>query len=365
VNITFVAPHASLSGGIRVIAMHVMELQRRGHKVLVISQPLPADTWRTRIRMALKGRFPKRGGPPHPSHFDGLPIDHRVLNRTRPVTDSDVPDADAVIATWWETAEWVSTLSPGKGIKAYLIQGDEACFYESAEAQERVAATWKLALRKMAVAGWLSDLGRTRCPGHTIAIVPNGVDTSHFTALPRGKQSRPTIGFVSSPFTGKGVETMLAAFRQARTRFPDLKLVSFGEPASVEAGMWPEEFPLEVRPPQDRIPHLYASCDAWLFGSRREGFGLPILEAMACRTPVIGTPAGAAPELLLRGGGILVKPGDPDDMAAAITRVIEMPEPSWRQMSDAARATAAGYTWEHAADILEKVLHHALAAQSP
>jgi len=44
---------------------------------------------------------------------------------------------------------------------------------------------------------------------------------------------------------------------------------------------------------------------------------LPILEAMACRTPVIGTPAGPAPELLGAGGGILVRPEDPADMAMA------------------------------------------------
>ncbi|MGC8714943.1 MAG: glycosyltransferase [Leptodesmis sp.] len=49
----------------------------------------------------------------------------------------------------------------------------------------------------------------------------------------------------------------------------------------------------------------YSACDAWLFPSRYEAVGLPILEAMACRTPVIGTPAGIAPEMLSDGAGIL------------------------------------------------------------
>jgi glycosyltransferase involved in cell wall biosynthesis len=361
-NITFIAPHASLSGGIRVIAMHALELQRRGHKVLVISQPLPGDSFRTRVRMALKGHAWKRSKEPHPSHFDGLPIEHRVLDRARPVTDADVPDADAVIATWWETAEWVGRLSDRKGVKAYLIQGDEACFYEDAAGQERVAATWRLPLRKMAVAGWLVELARDRCPGHDVRIVPNAVDTGHFTAPARGKQGRPSIGFVSSPFSGKGVEVMLGAFAKVRADFPTLRLISFGETASPEAGVWPAEFPLEVRPRQERIPMLYASCDAWLFGSKREGFGLPILEAMACRTPVIATPAGAAPELLAGGGGILVKPGDPVDMAIAITRVLSLPDSQWREMSSAAYATAASHTWKHSADKLEEVLRDAAAS---
>ena len=67
----------------------------------------------------------------------------------------------------------------------------------------------------------------------------------------------------------------------------------------------PRDTEFHLRPPQDRIRDIYSKCDAWLFGSRSEGFGLPILEAMACRTPVIGTPAGAAPELLGDGRGIL------------------------------------------------------------
>jgi glycosyltransferase involved in cell wall biosynthesis len=101
---------------------------------------------------------------------------------------------------------------------------------------------------------------------------------------------------------------------------------------------------------------IYAQCDAWLFPSRFEGFGLPILEAMACRTSVIGSPAGAAPELLADGAGILVNPEDPADMARAIVRVAEMSQAEWQQMSTCAYQRVAGYTWEDATGELEAVL---------
>ena len=87
---------------------------------------------------------------------------------------------------------------------------------------------------------------------------------------------------------------------------------------------------------------------------------MPILEAMACRTPVIGTPAGASPELLSRGGGILVKPEDAQDMARAIEQVHALPEADWRAMSDLAYATAAGYTWEDATNAFERGLTRAI-----
>jgi glycosyltransferase involved in cell wall biosynthesis len=116
----------------------------------------------------------------------------------------------------------------------------------------------------------------------------------------------------------------------------------------------------EYRPTDDRIRQIYESCDAWLFPSRIEGFGLPILEAMACRTPVIGTPAGAAPELLAEGGGILVKPEDPEDMSKAIQYIGHLSDSEWRSMSDKAYSTVTRYTWDHATDLFESALYIAV-----
>ena len=113
-------------------------------------------------------------------------------------------------------------------------------------------------------------------------------------------------------------------------------------------------------PAQDRIKDIYASCDAWLFASRSEGFGLPILEAMACRTPVIATPAGAAPELVAAGGGIIIEPENPESMAAAIVRMARMSEHEWRTISDAAHDIAGRYTWDDATDLFEAALRAAL-----
>jgi glycosyltransferase involved in cell wall biosynthesis len=71
---------------------------------------------------------------------------------------------------------------------------------------------------------------------------------------------------------------------------------------------------------------------------------------------VIATPAGAAPELLAGGGGVLVKPEDPADMARAIVEVCAQDDASWRRMSDAAYATATRYTWDDAIDRFDAAL---------
>jgi glycosyltransferase involved in cell wall biosynthesis len=80
---------------------------------------------------------------------------------------------------------------------------------------------------------------------------------------------------------------------------------------------------------------------------------------MACRTPVIGTPTGAAPELIRHGGGVLVKPQDPIDMARAIERVCRMTLDQWKQMSDIAYQTAQQNTWDRSCELFEAALFKA------
>ena len=66
------------------------------------------------------------------------------------------------------------------------------------------------------------------------------------------------------------------------------------------------------------MKELYGGCDAWLFATRNEGFGLPILEAMACRTPGDRHAGRGGAGTDGAGGGIMVPPEDPGEMADAI-----------------------------------------------
>lgn len=358
-RITFVLPHADLSGGIRVVAVHARLLRRRGHEVLVVSTPRKLPPWRTRLRALLEGRGWRawRGGP---SHLDGAEVPHRVLDRARPICDADVPDADAVIATWWETAEWVAALSPRKGAKVYFLQHHEI---HEGQPVERVKATWRLPLHKIVISRWLGRISAEDYGDSSFSLVPNSVDTELFRADPRGKQARPCVGFVYSRLGWKGADIALAAVQAARRALPDLALVSFG--ADLPAAPLPAGARFHHRPPQAALASIYSACDAWLYASRAEGFGLPLLEAMACRTPVVATPAGAAPELLEGGGGALVPHADPEAMAGALLDIVRLPEPRWRALSDAAWATASGYTWEDAADRFEAALRAAVERGAP
>jgi glycosyltransferase involved in cell wall biosynthesis len=353
-RITFVCPIADLSGGFRVIATYAKLLQQRGHDVTVMTRPRVKPTLRDYLRALYRRRpLPKMPPANAPTHMDGTGVRHTVLDKARVPTAADLPDADIVMATWWETAEWVSPLPPEKGAKVHFIQDYETW----GGFVERVDATCRLPMPKITPARWVKTLLAERFAQTDVTCVPNAVDLTTFTAPPRGKQSVPTVGFTFTPFKNKGCDITIEAIQLARKARPDLRVISFGSQNPRGDLHLPEGTDFHLRAPESKLKELYGQCDAWLFGTRKEGFGLPILEAMACRTPVIGTPAGAAPELLEGGGGMMVPMEDPKSMADAILRVVAMNDADWRRMSEAGYATASRYTWDDATDRFEEVLN--------
>jgi glycosyltransferase involved in cell wall biosynthesis len=360
-RITFACSVAGLSGGVRVIATLARHLRQRGHDVLVVSRP-PRKLTLRQIAGSIYHRrplppVPKRG----PTHLDGPGVPHKMVDRHRPLRASDLPDADIVVATWWETAEWVWALPAEKGVKVHFIQDYELW----GGPRERVDATCRLPMPKITPARWVRELLAESFGQTDVTIVPNAVDLQIFDSSPRGKQAVPTVGFTYTTFRAKGCDITVEAIRLARQHLPELQVVCFGSTQPTAELPLPAGVEFHYQASDSKLKELYGRCDAWLFGTRREGFGLPILEAMACRTPVIGTPAGAAPDLLRDGRGLLIPPENPRAMADAILQVCAMPEAQWRTMSDLARAVASQRSWEDATDEFEAALTRARRAGGP
>jgi glycosyltransferase involved in cell wall biosynthesis len=113
------------------------------------------------------------------------------------------------------------------------------------------------------------------------------------------------------------------------------------------------------------LPALYAAADLFVFPSLYEGFGLPLLEAMACGVPVISSDASSLPEVAATGdepAALLLPPGDEAVWAAAMLRLLG--DPAARQrLIEAGRAQAARFTWGRAARQLA-ALYEQLLGQS-
>ncbi len=108
--------------------------------------------------------------------------------------------------------------------------------------------------------------------------------------------------------------------------------------------------------PAERVAALYTTADLFVLASRFEGFGMAYAEAIAHGLPVVGTTAGAIPETVPAGAGLLVPPDDVPALAAALRRLIG-DAAERRQMATAARAAADALpTWAGSARLFSRAL---------
>lgn len=352
-KIVFVCAPPGLHGGQRVIATYADLLAERGHEVIVAAGRARAQTWRDRARRLVRGG--KRPTVFETTHFARLKrAELRLLDHDGPVRAADIPDADVVVATWWETAFAVAALPAAKGRKFYFIQHHEVHPHLPAHI---TAGSYHLPLKKLVIAGWLKDAMRDLYGDPDAVLTPNGVDLDLFDAPPRGRRPAPTVGIMYAPVPFKGLDVALDAIGRLRRRRPDLQVVAFGKRPPIPRCPLPPATRYFQNPAQEEIRGIYASCDLFLSASRSEGFGLPILEAMACRCPVVSTRTGCGPDVIRDGeNGWLADIDDADGLAAGMERILDLSDADWRRMSEAARVQASSFTWDDATRLFEAAL---------
>ena len=178
-------------------------------------------------------------------------------------------------------------------------------------------------------------------PGTSVSVIHPGVDLDRFRPADRneelraelcGGQDRPLVAIVGRIDVRKGVQTLVEAMSKASGKAADARLIVVGE-----AGTGPVEFAEQLKADAasllgDRvlfagrrsdIPEVLRAVDVLVNASVAEPFGLTVLEAQACGTPVIATNAGGVVEFVEHEvTGLLVEPSDADAMARAVERVL-------------------------------------------
>jgi glycosyltransferase involved in cell wall biosynthesis len=364
-RITFLLPAIDLSGGVKVVATYARMLSQRGHDVTVVypQRPLTRSprSWGSRLKGVWRQKARASRG-----HFAGwghllrpLPVDRRgdraVSGGLLPVRVDAVPEADVIIGTYWETAHWIARYPVSKGKPFYLIQHYETWDCDH-EALMRMRESWTLPLQKLVVARWLRELAATEFGDDSALLLHNGVDLERYNA-PQREMNRPrVVGFTYSWAPWKRSDLITAAINRARLEMPRLQVKTFGQYPATSRMPYPPGGEHVFQPRQAQIPSLYAAADVWVLGSDSEGFGLPALEAMACRTPVVSTMCDGAIDIVEgTPGGALVPTHDAEAMANALVEILRDRE-GWPARSDAARQRAELFRWDKACDALEKTL---------
>ena len=187
---------------------------------------------------------------------------------------------------------------------------------------------------------------RTWLPGpHPAAIVvPNAVRLEAFGMAGRdpdlvahygleGKRVIMTLGRMAGDERAKGFDEIIALMPRLRETCPDLVYLCAGdgddrprlEAKARDLGC-ADSVVFTGRIPEARKADHYRLADAYIHPSRFEGFGIVLLEALACGIPVVGSTTDASQEALLHGElGPSADPQDPEELAEAILAAIDRP----------------------------------------
>ncbi|MCU1370477.1 MAG: glycosyl transferase, group 1 [Ilumatobacteraceae bacterium] len=194
-----------------------------------------------------------------------------------------------------------------------------------------------------------------------IRLVPWGVDVAPVTeeqvaaARRRRGLERPYVLFVGTMEPRKNLRGLIDAMARLAGRELDLVLVGpegwnedvaalLGRLSGTGIGV----HALGFLPPDD-LPPLYAGCAAFCFPSLREGFGMPVLEAMAHGAPVV-TSSGTATAEIAGDDALLVDPEDHEALAVALARILDDGALA-DDLRARGRARAATFTWERTAEL--------------
>jgi len=201
---------------------------------------------------------------------------------------------------------------------------------------------------------------RLGIPGDKTIVVGHGVDESVLRSPQNVVRRRERGGPVRLCYLGgwgeyKGVADLVATVEllvQQGKPF-DLLLAGTGiaEDVVAAAFSFPSRRHVRVVKRYDRqsLPDLLADRDLLVFLSRFEGFGMVVIEAMACGVVPIATPVGVVPDIITNGvNGWVVEPGKPEAVVEALDWSVRDGD-RLDDMRRAAAATAREWTWERAA----------------
>lgn len=195
-----------------------------------------------------------------------------------------------------------------------------------------------------------------------IVVTPNGVDRSVFH--PAAKQEgyelpRKYILFVGTLERRKNLSGLLEAWKSINNDFREVWLMIAGTYGNVFEHL---DLPRDVERvrfldyvEEENLAGVYAGATVFVLPSFDEGFGLPVLEAMACGVPVIASDGGALPEVV-GDSGVVFKLSDTEGLPSALRECLEN-ERLRSALKERGLARAELFTWQNSANIVWNTLH--------
>lgn len=331
-KITFLLPCRGFSGGIRCGARMGAELLRKGHDTVILyrKQSLTLGNVLRSVYIRLVVRAPRDWV----AQLNGECVSFKNL------TAELVGKKDIVMAIGPDCVEDMMKLPCECGCKVFNVHG---LTLRNLRLRE---IAWGKKIPKIAVSNYVHQEILKAGINDVIAVVPNGVDTCEYFP-DEGHSNRAAVGTVYGPGVAKDPKTIVSVFAKLHELRPNVPLVCF---SSVPR---PKDLIQAIQykrlPTLTEARKLYSTCSVWFCASRSEGFGMPLLEAMACGCAAVSTDCGGPNDFLKPGiNGIIVEKEAPAKIVEEIVKIID-DKSKQKQLADKAIKTAKTLSWSSAA----------------
>lgn len=338
-KIAFILPGGGRSGGIRNTVVVANHLLARGHEVRIFYH----KNYIT-LRLMLRSM---RNKVMYSGRYNWLEMFEGSMASFRDITTCEFfPDEIIVGVGMWSCAE-LGRLSFIHNPKLQYLRGITPWL------QNRMEKAVSLNIPKVAVSSHVAEYVRLYTGGKDVlGIIPNGVKLEEY--YPGDHQNeRNGIGTMYGSAFPKDPDTILALLGRMRESLPNVPQYIFG------LGPRPKEIPKRnyVRLPSvQEARRIYSRCKVWIVASRSEGFGMPILEAMACGCAVVATDCGGPRDIIKDGEtGFLVQVGNVEQLFYRVKTLLA--DHKLRQKFIVqSKKTVKKFNWKNSIEQLEKVL---------
>lgn len=315
-KINVLIPFTSLTGGLRVIFLYSNYLIEQGHEV-VCYVPMKAYKFNNKgikgflktAKFSLGNTFVRKN---EVNWFDNK----FSIKLVPTLKEKYIEDGDVTIATAWPTAYNLNEYSSRKGKKVYFVQDYEIW---SGDVKD-VEGSYKLPLNKVTITNKLSKQLKSRFNVDS-EIIYNGIDENEILKENKQINKNKVIAMLYNESPNKGAKEAIEILRRIKNEYENLQIILFGYKKGEQI---PENFEFYENPQRDQLISIYRKADIYLFPSKHEAWGLPVIEAMASKCAVVGMNVGCIEELCTDGKNALIaESNDYEELEKKLRIVIE------------------------------------------
>jgi len=215
--------------------------------------------------------------------------------------------------------------------------------------------TYQIADRILSVSSYVKKnlISDYQIPSFKFLLIPNGVNSDTFHPVSHDFQDKKTILYVGRLYKGKGLEYLIDAVERLVPDHPSVCLWVAGQgvyikkiKAFIQDRLIRQHIIFLGWKDSDALNQLYNKATVYVMPSIVEGFGMTLLEAMACGCPVIATDSGGAVDIIRHNdNGLLVSYGNTAQMAASIGSLITN-ETRKQRLIQNGLATIQNFKWD-------------------